>query len=316
MTKKTKAALFNEFGGPGKVEVSEVDLPELQEGEVLVRIKAAGVNPVDAVITKGYYKDMMPHDFPVISGWDMAGVIEGRAHGARKFREGDEVYAYARRPRIKWGTFAEYVIIPESYLAKKPESLSWEEAAAIPLAGLTAYQAVYVAGALKKGQKILILGASGGVGSFAIQLAKARGAEVTGVASEKNQKYMRELGADHTIDYTKSDIGEAARKINNHGYDLIFDCTSGESLQQSLKSLKPTGKLVSILNQGEDLDPDIDFQFVFVEPDSSQLEELAKLADKGVFKVELSKKYDLDEAPEALKRIETLHTTGKIVIIP
>ena len=316
MKKKTKAAIFSEFGGPDQVQIAEIELPELQEGEVLVKIKAAGVNPVDAVITKGYYKDMMPHDFPVISGWDMAGVVELRGHGARKFQEGDEVFAYSRRPRIKWGTFAEYIVIPESYLAKKPQSMSWEESAAIPLAGLTAYQAVYVAGALRKGQNILILGASGGVGSFAIQLAKERGAEVTGVGSEANQAYMRGLGADHTIDYTKVDIGEAARKIDHHGFDLIFDCTSGESLQQSLKALKPTGKLVSILNQGKELDPDIDFRFVFVEPDSQQLEELAKLADKGALKVNISKKYDLYEAPEALKQIQTLHTTGKTVIVP
>lgn len=311
-----KAAYYDEFGGPKGVKTGELDLAELKEGEVLVKIKAAGVNPVDAVITKGYYKDMMPHSFPIIPGWDLAGAIEKRGHAARRFEEGDEVYAYARRPEVKWGTFAEYIVIPESYLARRPNSISMEEAAAIPLAGLTAYQALYVAGDLSAGQKLLILGSSGGVGSFGIQLAKARGAEVIGVASNKNHDYMRSLGADHTIDYHDRDIGEAVKDIYPEGVDLIFDCTSGESLQQSLKSLKDSGKLVSILNQGEDLDKKIDFEFVFVEPNAKQLDHLAKLVDDGKLKVEISRTYSLDESAKALEQIQSLHTTGKIVIKP
>lgn len=311
---KMKAAVFEEFGGSEKIEIAEVKVPELKEGEVLVKIYAAGVNPVDAVIVEGHYKNMMPHDFPVIPGWDMAGVVEARGHGSRRFEVGDEVYAYARRPRIKWGTFAEYIVIPDSYLSRKPASLSWEEAAGVPLAGLTAYQTVYGAGNLQRGQKILILGASGGVGSFAIQLAKERGAEITGVASAKNHQYMRDLGADHCIDYTKTNIGEAARKIHRDGVDVILDCTSGESLKQALKALKPTGKLVSILNKGEDLDSNIDFNFVFVEPDVYQLDDLSRLADQDKLQVELSKTYPLEESRAALEQIHTLHTTGKIVI--
>ncbi|MEG9329157.1 NADP-dependent oxidoreductase [Salinimicrobium catena] len=311
-----KAANYKEFAGPKGVKVGELDLPELKEGEVLVKIKAAGVNPVDAVITKGYYKDMMPHSFPIIPGWDMAGVIKKRGHAARRFEEGDEIYAYARRPEIKWGTFAEYIVIPESYLARRPKNISVKEAAAIPLAGLTAYQALYVAGDLASGQKVLILGSSGGVGSFGIQLAKARGAEVIGVASSKNHEYMRSLGADHTIDYNDRDIGDAVKEIYPEGVDLIFDCTSGESLQQSLKSLKDSGKLVSILNQGDDLDPKIDHQFVFVEPNSLQLDQLRELVEEEKVKVKVSETYSLDEASQALQKIETLHTTGKIVIVP
>lgn len=311
-----KAAYYEEFAGPDGVKTGELDLPELKEGEVLVKIEAAGVNPVDAVITKGYYKDMMPHSFPIIPGWDLAGKVEKRGHAARRFEEGDEVYAYARRPEVKWGTFAEYIVIPESYLARRPKSISMTEAAAIPLAGLTAYQALNVAGALSAGQKLLILGSSGGVGSFGIQLAKAKGAEVIGVASIKNHDHMRNLGADHTVDYHNRDIGEAVKEIYPEGVDLIFDCTSGESLQQSLKSLKDSGKLVSILNQGDDLDPKIDHQFVFVEPNSRQLDHLRELVDEGQLKVKVSETYSLNEASKALQKIETLHTTGKIVIVP
>lgn len=316
MKKKMRAAYYEDFGGPNAVKVGEMEIPELKEAEVLIKIKAAGVNPVDAVISKGHYKDMMPHSLPVIPGWDVAGVIEERGHGARRFEVGDEVFSYARRPEVKWGTFAEYIVIPESYLAKRPSGTSWEEAAGVPLAGLTAYQSVYEAGKLQKNQKILILGASGGVGTFAIQLAKAKGAEVIGVASEKNHDYMKSLGADHTIDYSKTDIGSAAKEIFPEGVDLIFDCTSGESLKESTKSLKSGGKLVSILSQGEELDKSIDFQFVFVEPNSTQLAHLRELIDEGKVKVKVSQVYSLDEASSALEQIQTLHTTGKIVIVP
>lgn len=316
MKKEMKAAQYKEFGSPENVEVEKMELPDLREGEVLIKIKAAGVNPVDGVILKGHYKDMMPHKFPIIPGWDMAGVIEKRGHAARRFDVGDEVYAYARRPEVKWGTFAEYIVIPDSYLAKKPKNFSFEEAAAVPLAGLTAYQSLYRAGNLKEGQTVLILGASGGVGSYAIQLAKARNAQVVGVASEENHEYMRSLGADHTIDYKDTDVGEAAKEIYSRGVDLIFDCTSGETMKQSLKALKEGGKMVSILTQKGDIEEDIDFEFVFVEPNAGQLDHIRELAEDEKLKVNLSKKYDLEEVSEALKQIQTLHTTGKIVVVP
>ncbi|WP_017730523.1 NADP-dependent oxidoreductase [Nafulsella turpanensis] len=316
MAKEMRAANYSEFGGPEKVKVSSMEVPELKEGEVLIRVKAAGVNPVDAVIREGYYKDMMPHSLPVIPGWDVSGVVEERGHAARRFEVGDEVYAYARRPEVKWGTFAEYIVIPDSYLARKPKNISHDEAAGIPLAGLTAYQSLYGAGNLQEGQRVLIIGASGGVGSFGIQLAKIKGAEVVGVASDKNHAYMRELGADHTIDYKNQHIGQAAKEIYPDGVDLIFDCTSGESLQQGLMALKPSGKLVSILNQGEGIDPGIDFQWVFVEPNVRQLDHLRELAEAGKLKVQVSQTYPLTEAAEALKQIHTLHTTGKIVVVP
>ena len=316
MNKEMRAANYEEFGGPEKVKTTIMEVPELKEGEVLIRMKAAGVNPVDAVISNGYYKDMMPHSLPVIPGWDICGVVEDRGHAARRFQVGDEVYAYSRRPEVKWGTFAEYMVIPDSYLAEKPTNLSPEEAAGIPLAGLTAYQSLCEAGKLQKDQTVLIIGASGGVGTFAIQLAKAKGAKVIGVASEKNHAYMKELGADHTIDYKDNHIGEATKELFPEGVDLIFDCTSGESLQQSLVALKPSGKLVSILNQGNDLPADIDFQFVFVEPNARQLDHLRELAEAGKLKVHVSKTYSLNEAAEALKQIQSLHTTGKIVVVP
>lgn len=311
-----RAANFSEFGGPEVVRISSMDVPELKEGEVLIKVKAAGVNPVDTVIRQGYYKDKIPHSFPLIPGWDVAGVVEDRGHGARRFSIGDGVYAYARRPEIKWGTFAEYLVIPDSYLASKPLKLNWHEAAGIPLAGLTAYQGLYEAGNLGEGQRVLIIGASGGVGSFGIQLAKVKNAEVIGVASKENHQYMKDLGADHTLDYRDQHVGEATKGIFPDGVDLIFDCNGGESMNQSLDALKPSGKVVSTLSQGEGLDPKIDFQFIFVEPNAHQLEHLRKLADADKLKVKISKTYGLEETGEALEQINTTHTTGKIIIIP
>ena len=316
MAKQMKAAVYDEFGGPEKVHTGTIDIPELKEGEVLVKIKAAGVNPVDYAVREGYLKDFLPQEFPTIPGWDVAGIIEDRGFSARRFNIGDEVYAYARRPLVKYGTFAEYIVIPESYLAERPKNISWEEAAGIPLVGLTAYQSMYDVGKLENGQTVLILGASGGVGSLGIQIAKAKGAQVIGVASEKNHSFMQELGADHTIDYKTEHVGEAAKKISPEGVDLIFDCADGETLQQSLSALKPGGKLVSILNRGENLDKSIDFSYVFVEPNSSQLDHLREMANAGKLMVHVSKTYTLDEAAEALKQIQTLHTKGKIVIVP
>lgn len=316
MTKEMKAALYHEFGDVDKINIDTLELPEIQEGEVLVRIEAAGVNPVDNSVLKGYLKSSIPPEFPVIPGWDMAGVIEERGFGARRFSTGDKVYGYIRRPILKWGTFAEYAVLPESYLALSPPSIPPEEAGAIPLTGLTAYQSLYVAGNLEKEQTILILGASGGVGSFAIQLAAARGAQVIGVASQKNHAYMEDLGADETIDYQDGDIEEIVMDNHEEGVDLIFDCAGGDTLQQSVPVLMGDGKIVSILSQGENIDSNIDFEYVFVEPNSSHLVQLRKLVESGQIDVPVSKTYALEETREALKQIGTLHTTGKIVITP
>jgi NADPH:quinone reductase-like Zn-dependent oxidoreductase len=316
MKETMKAALYDEFGGSDKMYIGSLEIPEPKEGEVLVKIKAAGVNPVDTYVREGYLKDFLPQEFPTIPGWDVAGTVEKRGFSARKFSVGTEVYAYARRPVVQHGTFAEYITIPESYLAKRPHNLSWEQAAGIPLVGLTAYQALYDAGNLQSNQTVLILGASGGVGSMGIQLAKIKGARVIGVASEKNFSFMKELGADNTLNYKDTHVGEVVKEIYPDGVDLIFDCAGGETLQQSLQVLKKDGKLVSIVDQGNDLDSEINFEYVFVEPNSTQLDQLRELAETGRLKVHVSHTYTLDETTEALSQIQSLHTTGKIVIKP
>lgn len=315
MAKEMKAAFYESFGDLNNIKIGRLTIPEVKEGAVLVHIKAAGVNPVDAAVHRGYLKDHLPATFPVIPGWDMAGVVEDTGFSARRFKAGDEVYAYARRPVVHFGTFAEYIVIPESYLAIRPKNISWQSAAGIPLVGLTAYQSLYDAGDLQQGQTVLILGASGGVGSMGIQLAKAKGAQVIGVARTKNHAYMKELGADHTIDYKNINVGEEVKALMPQGVDLIFDAVSGETLQQSLIALRPGGRLVSILNHGEDIPADITFRYVFVEPNSSHLADICQLAEARKIKLPVSKTYSLEQTVAALGQIETHHTTGKIVIV-
>lgn len=298
------------------MQTGELPVPEQKEGEVLVQMKAAAINPVDAAVRSGKLAGFIPTQFPVVPGWDMAGVVEERGFAARRFQAGDKVYAYARRPVVQWGSFAEYIVIPECYLALRPQTLSWEESAGIPLVGLTAYQSLFGAGDLQQGQTVLILGASGGVGSMGIQLARSRGAQVIGVASARNHAYMQELGAGGSVDYHSPQLADEVRRLAPGGVDLIFDCASGETLQRSLPALKPGGRLVSILHHGEGLDKSIDFRYVFVEPNAVQLADLACLADEGKLKVNVSATFRLEEAAEAFRQIETHHTRGKLVIVP
>ncbi|WP_199535433.1 NADP-dependent oxidoreductase [Rhodohalobacter sp. SW132] len=311
-----KASYFESFNELDQIKTGELPDPELKEGEVLVRIRAAGVNPVDAAVVRGMLKDAIPTEFPVIPGWDLAGEVEKRGFSARRFSEGDEVYAYARRPVIQHGTFAEYISIPESYLSKKPESITMEQAGGIPLVGLTAYQSLFDAGNLREGQTVLILGGSGGVGTLAIQLAKSVDAKVIGVASEKNHAYMKELGADETIDYSDGNVGEAVRKLHPDGVDMIFHCSRGDSLSQSMGTLKKGGHLVSITKSKPEVRDDIHFQYVFVEPNARQLDHIRELVDSGKITVPVSETFTLEEVPQALSQIEKLHTRGKLVVTP
>lgn len=316
MSTQMKASYFDEYADLNQVKTGTLEKPEPGEGEVLVRVQAAGVNPVDAAVARGMLDEMIPARFPAVPGWDVAGVVEERGHAARRFSEGDEVYAYARRPVVQQGTFAEYVVLPECYLAHQPREITVEEAGGIPLVGLTAYQALFQFGNLQEDQTLLILGASGGVGTMAIQLAKSAGATVIGVASDENQDYMKDLGADHTIDYKAGDVGEAVSSIAPEGVDFIFHCSRGNSLDQSIDTLKSGGQLISITNSQPDVPDDISFQYVFVEPNASQLKHIQELADEGEITVPISKTFDLEEVETALQEIESLHTQGKTVITP
>src|SRR5216683_2520023 len=235
-----KAVRIHTYGGPEVLRYEDAPRPVPAAGEVLIKIHAAAVNPVDWKVRAGHLKDMLKYQLPLIPGWDAAGVIEDVGAGVARLKRGDEVYT---RPDIsRDGTYAEYITVREPEVALKPKSLDHVHAAAIPLAALTAWQALFDAGGLSAGQRVLIHAAAGGVGSFAVQLAKWKGAYVIGTASAHNHEFLRGLGADETIDYTAVRFEDAVQDV-----DLVLDAMAGETQKRSWKTLKPGGILVSIL---------------------------------------------------------------------
>ena len=312
-----KAISIKEFGDRSVLQLADVEKPVPGEGEVLLRIRAAGVNPVDAKIREGKLQGRMPNILPVIPGWDMAGEVLENGHSARRFKPGDNVWAYARRTVIQHGTYAEYITLPESYITRKPDSLNFEEAAAVPLAALTAYQSVIDQGKLSAGQHLLVLGASGGVGSFAVQFGKAVGATVTAVAGSGREEYLHSIGADQVIDYTKGDVVEQFRKLNPEGADVVYDCVGGDTSEKAYECARENGRVVSILAQvNEELAArhKVHFRYVFVEPNVTELDQISEWIDAGKVKVHIQQVYDLKDAPAAHEQIETGHTLGKIVL--
>ncbi len=318
MAQQTQAAYYTEFGGIDKLQVGPLDLPEVGEGEVLLRVKAAGLNPVDYVVREGHFQFVMPNAFPAVPGWDVAGIVEQRGPGVSRLAEGDEVYGCVVRPVVQHGTFAEHVVVPECYLTPRSQKLSWAQAGGLPLAGLTAYQAVIKTGQLQAGETVLILGASGGVGSTAIQLAKNVGATVIAVASAKNADFMKELGADFTVDYQAGPVAAAVRQVAPHGVDLLFDAAGGDTLTQSLAALQPTGRFVSVVNAGQkpDMPAGVSVAYIFAQPSVPDLDHLRELADAGKLTVFVAQTYPLADVRQAFEQIETKHTTGKVVLVP
>jgi NADPH:quinone reductase-like Zn-dependent oxidoreductase len=312
-----KAVTIEEFGGKEKLNLTEVPTPQPAENEVLVRINAAGINPVDWKIREGWLKDLLPHEFPIILGWDLAGVIEETGDGVDRLKKGDQVYAYNRRPVVQQGTYAEYAAVPEDYITQSPQSLSFEESASIPLAALTAYQAVYDAVELQQGQSILIVGASGGVGGFAVQFAHLIGATVTAIASEKNHAYLQGLGAQHAICYTKGDFQDSFKEICPSGADVVFDLIGADALKKAGDCVKEGGKIVSITDDPRSHvseEKNIQSHFVFVEPKVPQLDHIRELVDSGKLKTHLSAVHPLSDVHKAHAEMESGHTCGKIVL--
>ena len=312
-----KAIAINEFGGRDKLQLMDLPLPEVKENEILVKIKAAGINPVDWKIREGYIKDLFPYDFPIILGWDAAGIVKQAGSKVTRFKKGDEIFAYCRKPSVHGGAYGEYIVLEEEHAAIKPKNISFEEAAAIPLAALTAYQSLFDAAKIKPGETVLIHAAAGGVGGFGVQLAKNHGAVVWATASGGNQEYVKDLGASQVVDYTQEDFRQAIRSQLPDGVDVVFDCVGGEVLQKSVEIVKRTGRLVSIVDDPTSLArSDIHKEFVFVAPNRTQLTELALMVEQGRLKTHLSQvfPFGLEEARKAHELSESGHTRGKMVI--
>lgn len=308
--KTMNAVRIHAYGGPETLQYEECPCPAPGTGEILVRVHAAGVNPVDWKIREGYLKEMHQRQLPFIPGWDFSGVVHALGAEATKFHVGDEVYS---RPDLtRDGAYAEFIVVRESEVALKPHLLDHVHAAAIPLAALTAWQALFDAAQLSAGQRVLIHAAAGGVGHFAVQLAKWKGAYVIGTASRQNHDFVRLLGADEIIDYRTTPFESAV-----HDVDVVLDTMAGDTQQRSWKVLKKGGVLVSILGQPSEEEAKAHgarAAWTFVRPNAEQLTEIAALADSGRLVPAIEEVLSLHEARHAQELSKSGHVRGKIVL--
>ncbi|MET8545888.1 NADP-dependent oxidoreductase [Kitasatospora sp. NPDC004799] len=304
-----KAITYRSYGGPDVLEYGDVPEPKLGPDSVLVRVAAASVNPVDWKVQAGYLDGMMDVLFPVIPGWDVAGVVERVGLGVTEFAPGDEVIGYVREDMVRRGTFAEYVAAPVRTLARKPANLDFAQAAGLPLAGLTAYQALTGALEVKPGETVLVHAAAGGVGSLAVQIAVALGARVIGTASERNHDYLRTLGAE-PVTYGDG-LAERVRALVPGGVDAVLDLVGGEALQISPALLAEGGRLASVAD-GAVLA--LGGRYVFVRPDAADLAALTDLAESDRLTVEVAATFPLEQAADAQRLNADGHTRGKIVV--
>ena len=292
------------------IEIIEVAKPKLQDKSVLVEVHAAGINPIDNILHAGYLQQMLELSFPHIMGYDVSGIVVEVGKDVRSVKVGDEVFA--RPNQEDAGSIAEFARIHENELAIKPKNMSHIHAASVPLAGLTAWQALVTKGNINRGDKVLIHAGSGGVGTLAIQIAKYFGAEVTTTTSSKNKDLVKSLGADLVIDYTTQSF---ENELSN--YDLVIDAIGGDTLTKSFKVLKKGGRLVSIKGQDtENLAKEygVNFEWFFMSPDGEMLTEIASLISQGTIKTVIDSTYSMKQAPEAFELLAKGRAKGKIVI--
>jgi NADPH:quinone reductase-like Zn-dependent oxidoreductase len=305
-----KAVVIHQYGGPEQLIYEETEDPSFHPDDVLIRVYSTSVNPIDWKIRQGQRKEQAQRVFPLILGWDVSGTVEKAGTRVTGFKKGDEVYG---RPDVsRNGTYAEYVAVRAAEISAKPKTITHNMAAAVPLAGLTAWQGIFDHGKLQPGQKILIHGAAGGVGTFAVQLAKWKGAYVIGTASGKNISFLKELGADEVIDHQAEHFEEKLKDL-----DVVFDMIGGEVQTKSLKVLKPGGILVSTVGiKDMDTVKAMGLQGVqyMAESIPEQLRQLAQLIDANKIKPVIAMILPLKDAAEAHRISEQGHTRGKIVL--
>jgi NADPH:quinone reductase-like Zn-dependent oxidoreductase len=307
-----KAIVINEYGSADKLKEETLPIPTLEDNQVLMELHATSINPIDWKLREGALKEGLPFEFPIILGWDAAGVVAKTGKNVSNFKEGDRVFA--RPATTRNGTYAEFTAVEEDLLAKIPDNIPFEEAAAVPLAGLTAWQCLVDFGGIKKGNKVLIHAGSGGVGSYAIQFAKHFGAYVATTASGKNETFVKELGADQFINYKDTDFTEVLED-----FDIVVDTIGGEVQEKSFEVLKEGGKLVSIVQQPNEKlakEKNIKAESIWLRENGEQLEEIAQLLESGEVVSKVGQTFPLTEkgVKEAHKLSETHHARGKIVI--
>lgn len=304
-----KAITLNAYGGPDALRLTDLADPKVAPGEVLIRVRAAGVNPVDWKLAAGGLDPIMETHFPLVPGWDVAGVVERVGFDVEEFAPGDEVFGYIRKDTAQLGAYAEYVSAHVRMLARKPAALSWEQAAGVPLAGLTAYQAIKRVG-VGAGDTVLVHAAAGGVGSFAVQIAVALGARVIGTASARNHDFVRELGAE-PVTYGPGLDGRVTESAPE-GIGAALDFVGGaEAVDTSLRLLDRADRFASIVEAEA---AEKGGHYVWVRPDPADLTALAGLADAGKLTVPVARVLPLAEAAEAWRLSAEGHTRGKLVL--
>lgn len=331
----TRAVYYEDYGPSDVIKVGEQPLKALGPNDVLIEVKASGVNPVDFKLRLGYIK-AWPCEMPTVIGWDAAGVVKAVGSDTTRIKVDDEVYSYTRpawdckedhpesaeeKINNQTGSTADYIVVPEWKVAKKPSSQTMAVAAGVPLAGLTAWQGLFDHGKLAAGQTVLILNASGGVGGFAVQFAKAKGATVVGTCSAGKAEYVTSLGADHVVDYNAE--GGIAANVAKLGLtiDVVYDAIGGDNTEQGVKALKDGGIIVTIANGGAlgglveaEGRGQIGAGFL-VKPDAAQLAEIAELFDAGTVKAPAMTEMPFTDAAKAHDAVATGKTHGKVVLI-
>jgi NADPH:quinone reductase-like Zn-dependent oxidoreductase len=312
-----KAVVIESFGHEDQLKLTDLPVPIPGPTEVLIEIAYTSVNPVDWKIRKGFLQGRLPHRFPIVLGWDAAGRVKAVGRRVKRFKIGDSVFAYCRKPVIQWGTYAEYIALEEDLVALMPSSLGFAQAASIPLAGLTAWQALHDRVNLQSGEIVLVHAGAGGVGSMGIEFARALGAEVITTTSPENEEYVRSLGANQAIDYRHENFVESVKKLHPDGIDVVLDCVGGETYRRSFEVLKPGGRIVSTIEQ-----PDaqltarygVEASYHFVVPSGAELTVIGKLIDAGKVSAPEIHELPLEQIAEAHMRSEEGHVRGKIVL--
>jgi NADPH:quinone reductase-like Zn-dependent oxidoreductase len=311
-----KAAIINRYGEASVLQIANVDRPQIKPDQMLVKVRASSVNPVDWKIRKGLLKPLTGWQFPKVLGFDVAGDVVEVGSRVTRFQPGDAIYV--RLDQLAGGAYAEYAAVSERAAALKPANMSYEEAAAVPLASLTALQALRDRGQLKPGQKVLINGASGGVGTYAVQIAKVLGAsEVVGVCSAKNFDLVKGLGCDRTLDYTQQDFTQEGTR-----YDIIFDIIGNRSFADCRRVLQPKGVYITtqpypqnfLKSLGSALLPGPTYKVILLKSDSDDLTFLKTQIEAGKIRSVIDRTYPLAETAAAHAYSEEEHTVGKIVI--
>jgi NADPH:quinone reductase-like Zn-dependent oxidoreductase len=298
-----RAVLLTETGGPEVLRIEELPTPEPADGQVLIRVRAASINPIDWKIRRG----ISPKDLPAVLGNDISGTIEqSRAEG---FAEGEDVFGFAPS-----GGYAEFAVAPAAAIAKKPVGVSHDQAAAIPVSGLTAWQALFDRGGLQSGQRLLVAGAAGGVGHFAVQFGKYAGAHVIGTGSARNREFVLSLGADEYVDYTSEDVADAVSDA-----DVVFDTVGGETTKTLVPAVREGGTIVVIAGPPPEAEADergARPELLIMSTSAEQLAKIAELVAAGEVKVEIAGTFSLSQVARAHELSEAGHTRGKLILEP